>query len=256
MRLKFKLLILTMAICVSGCGKNSAVKTAEEAINNIGVVSVESGVLIEEAQKCYAALTENQKDEVENYRLLLDAQEQFEKLQKEEKAKELATEISQMIDQFIKQDVRKQKDIEELNDLYESMGEEYRNLVKNADKIKDVNSLTQLEEYALAAAEVVKGSLKNEESFKLKEIEVITCKSGAVSPYYVSVSYSGTNSFGGTIDKSAFVDINNDGKSVWWSMSSLLGGLEENELLLYNDSLKKKDKEYVVDPERVEAHMK
>lgn len=78
---------------------------------------------------------------------------------------------------------------------------------------------------------------------------------GSLSPYYVSVRYSGTNSFGGEKDTSSFVDINEEGKSVWWSMSALLGGLEDNELLMYGDCLKHKDQEYVIDPERIIKNM-
>lgn len=80
---------------------------------------------------------------------------------------------------------------------------------------------------------------------------MVVGSSKAISPYFVSIRYSGTNSFGGEKDSSSFIDINKDGKSVWWSMSTLLGGLEENELLLYNDSLKHKQDEYEIDPERI-----
>lgn len=237
-------------LLLTGC-KNTAVKNTEQAIKQIGEVSLESKDLISEAQEYYNALTDKQKDQVENYKILLEAQKQLEKLEEKENAKKIADDISKLMNELIDQPCRKQAEVDKLNELYDSLEEEYHSLISNPEQIEKINELTQYESYALSAANEVKNRLKSSDSFKLKEASVVVGSSKAISPYFVSIRYSGTNSFGGEKDSSSFIDINKDGKSVWWSMSTLLGGLEENELLLYNDSLKHKQDEYEIDPERI-----
>lgn len=251
---KIIIMFLIVTLLVTGC-KSTAAKNTEIAINKIGVVSLDSKTLIDDAQSNYDALTDKQKDQVDNYKVLLDAKNEYIKLEDEKVAKESASEISNMIDVLANQLCRKQEDVDKLNSLYNDLKEEYRDLVSNSNQIEEINALSQYENYALAAVKEIKNSLKASDSFKLKEITLTTCKTGSLSPYYVSVRYSGTNSFGGEKDTSSFVDINEEGKSVWWSMSALLGGLEDNELLMYGDCLKHKDQEYVIDPERIIKNM-
>lgn len=71
-------LLLTMVMVV-GCGKSEIVKKTEQAIEDIGVVDAESGAAIETAEKYYDALTDKQKEEVENYVKLVDARTEYEK---------------------------------------------------------------------------------------------------------------------------------------------------------------------------------
>lgn len=243
-------LIVSLAFLLTGC-KNTAVKDTEDAINNIGTVSLDNKTLVYDARANYDALTDNQKDKVENYKILLDAEEKLVILEEEENAKQIANEINNLIDKLYDQLYRSQAEVDKLNELYNSLKEEYKDLVPNSDRIKQINELTQYEAYALAAANEVKENLKASDSFKLKELSIVVCDSDAISPYFVSVRYSGTNSFGGEIDSSAFVDINAEGESIWWSLSALLGGLEENELLLYGDSLDHKINEYELYVERI-----
>lgn len=243
-----------MVLLLTGC-KNAAVKNAEQAINKIGEVTLDSKDLINEAEEYYSSLTDKQKDQVENYKILLEAQRHFDELEQKEEAQKIVDEISILIDELADQPCRKQAEVDELNELYSSLKEEYHNLISNPEQIEKINELTQYESYALSAANEVKTHLKASDSFKLKEVSVIVGNEKAISPYFVSIRYSGTNSFGGEKDASSFVDINAKGESAWWSMSALLGGLEENELLLYNDSLKNKQSEYEIDPERIVRKM-
>lgn len=252
---KVIMMILMVTLLLTGC-KSAAAKNTEIAINKIGEVSLDSKTPIDEAQSNYDALTDNQKDQVDNYKVLLEAKNEYTKLEEEKVAKESASEISDMIDKLANQSYRKQEDVDKLNSLYNELKEEYHNLVTNSNQIEEINALTPYENYALAAANEIRDSLKASDSFKLKEITLTTCKTGSLSPYYVSVRYSATNSFGGEKDTSSFIDINEDGDSIWWSMSALLGGLEDNELLMYGDCLKHKDQDYTIDPERIIKNMK
>ena len=76
MKKKLCLLIITGIFLLTSC-KSEAVKITETAIKNIGTVSLESESLINEAQKKYDALTEKQKNQVNNYNDLIKAKDEF-----------------------------------------------------------------------------------------------------------------------------------------------------------------------------------
>ena len=61
-------LILTVVVCfvLCSCGKSEAVKAVEEKIASIGEVSVEKTAMIQEARQAYEALSDEDRDKVEN----------------------------------------------------------------------------------------------------------------------------------------------------------------------------------------------
>jgi hypothetical protein len=61
--------------------KSEAVISAEEAINAIGEVSIESGDAIARAEKLYSILTDTEKAQVSNRLALVEARELFEEVQ-------------------------------------------------------------------------------------------------------------------------------------------------------------------------------
>ena len=77
-------LVVIMLLSLCACGKSEAIKAAEEAINSIGEVSLESEAAIENAEKLYNILTDSEKAEVSNRLTLVNAREAFEKLQDEQ----------------------------------------------------------------------------------------------------------------------------------------------------------------------------
>lgn len=238
-----------------GC-KSSAVKNVEKVINNIGTVSLESGEAINEAEKMYMALTENQKDDVTNYYTLVEARETYNSLVLEEENKKIASEINTMILELEKKDFLKQSEIDEIEEKYASLNDEQKAYVSNYEKMEEINKLNQYEEYALAAVKLLKNSLKNSDSLCLSSIKVAECPSKAsVSPYFVRINYSATNSFGGAIDDTATIDINKDGKSGYWQMSAIFGNLDEVEFQLYANYLECVTNEYEVDCDRILKNM-
>ena len=80
-------LLLVLLLCLSfcACGKSEAVIAVEEAISNIGEVSIESGETIARAQKLYDILTDKEKSQVENRLVLADAAEAYERALESEK---------------------------------------------------------------------------------------------------------------------------------------------------------------------------
>lgn len=78
---KFICILLTAALvlCLGGCGKSEAVKGVETAIAGLGEITADSLQSIEIAEAAYAALSQEDKADVENYALLLEARAAYEK---------------------------------------------------------------------------------------------------------------------------------------------------------------------------------
>ena len=68
-------IIIIICLSLSACGKSEAVKQTEELINAIGEVSLESEDAIKKAETAYDALSEKDKEKVENSSTLADARE-------------------------------------------------------------------------------------------------------------------------------------------------------------------------------------
>lgn len=77
----FVVAALLFALC--SCGKNDAVAKTEEAINNIGEVTLESIESIEYAEKLYNILSDSEKSKVENRLALAEARDSYDKLVRE-----------------------------------------------------------------------------------------------------------------------------------------------------------------------------
>ncbi|MBQ4321049.1 MAG: hypothetical protein IJC35_02325 [Oscillospiraceae bacterium] len=71
------LLLLAMLFLLTACGKSAAVKAAEEAIDAIGEVTVNSGEAVANAKKLYELLTEDEKAKVRNRVTLIEAEEAY-----------------------------------------------------------------------------------------------------------------------------------------------------------------------------------
>lgn len=74
------ILCVLMCLVLCACGKSEAVKNTEAAIEAIGTVTLDSGAAIEEAENLYAALPEEEKEQVENYELLLTSRDEYNQL--------------------------------------------------------------------------------------------------------------------------------------------------------------------------------
>ena len=257
MKSKIRVIITVVGLSVAliGC-KSSIVKSAEKAINDIGTVSIESEELIIEAEKLYASLTENQKDDVTNYFTLLEAREEYNAIVAEIENKKIASEIDEKILGLEKKEFLKQSEIDEVESMYEALTDEQKAFVSNYSKMENIKKLNKYEEYALSAVKLLKNYLKNSDSMKLSSITIAECPSKAsLAPYYVRINYSATNSFGGAKDDTATIDVNEKGESPWWEMTALFGDLEEGEFQLYANYLKCVEKEYEIDCDRILANM-
>ncbi len=89
MKRKIMALALSLILCASiiGCGKSEIVTTTENAISDIGEVTIDSKDKIEAAEGYYNALTDKQKEQVGNASKLVEARSAYDKLEEESNAK-------------------------------------------------------------------------------------------------------------------------------------------------------------------------
>ena len=79
-RVCFVILLVLVLLSLVGCGKSTEAKQVEELINNIGEISVDHYETVKNARDGYDALTDEQKNEVENLTVLTDAEAELEEL--------------------------------------------------------------------------------------------------------------------------------------------------------------------------------
>ncbi len=79
---KWIALILTLILVLGmvGCGKSEAVKQTEEAINAIGIVTLDAKDAIEFAERMYNTLTDKEKEKVSNRLILVEARTQYDRI--------------------------------------------------------------------------------------------------------------------------------------------------------------------------------
>lgn len=82
----FIVLIISCSMLV-GCGKSKPAKETEKLIAAIGEVTLDSEKDIIVAEDYYNTLTSDQKNEIETYKILVDARNQYDELVKQESIK-------------------------------------------------------------------------------------------------------------------------------------------------------------------------
>lgn len=94
------MLVVVLALSVAGCGKSEAAKIVDDQILAIGTVTLESEAAVIAAENAYAALTEEQKAELDNYAILVSARSTLDSLieaDKQAKLQAAAAEIDNII---------------------------------------------------------------------------------------------------------------------------------------------------------------
>ena len=74
------LVMLTVCLCFSGCGKSEEAKAVEEKIKALGEITLDSAAVLEEAEKVYASLSDEDKGDVKNYDDLVAARKAYDEI--------------------------------------------------------------------------------------------------------------------------------------------------------------------------------
>ncbi|MBP3673886.1 MAG: DUF4430 domain-containing protein [Oscillospiraceae bacterium] len=137
----------------------------EALIDAIGTVTAESGEAIETARKAYDALTDAQKELVENYKTLTDAEKAYAQIVKTAADEAAAKAVEDKIDAIGTVTLDSEDAIEEARAAYEKLTAIQKALVSNLDKLE--------------AAEKALADLKNEAA--ANEVEELISAIGTVT---------------------------------------------------------------------------
>ena len=92
-------LSLFIVLSLSACGKSEAAKSVDEAIEAIGIVSIDSESAIVNAENAYNALSDADKNDVEKYDSLVKAREEYDAAVKAE-IESLINDANEKIDEL------------------------------------------------------------------------------------------------------------------------------------------------------------
>ncbi len=124
--------VLLLIIILSGGGKSDAAKAVDDQIKAIGKVSLESGALIEEAEKAVNNLSADDKDDLDKLDKLEKAREKYNKLVFEDNVKK----IEEAIDAIGKVSVEAADKINAARTAYDDASDEAKAEVGNLDKLE------------------------------------------------------------------------------------------------------------------------
>lgn len=162
-------LILTMLIVFSSCGKSEAVKDCQKKIEAIGEVTLEKGSLIEEAESAFMLLPAEETADVKNAGVLTSAREEYDALKA---FADSVDALSEKMDKaFIEYGIGYAEIMDEYNALKESIPEESK------EKYAVIDTLTEkLTEFDTMAEQAQKSAVPYVAAFleynKDKEITV------------------------------------------------------------------------------------
>lgn len=256
---KVRKCFLVTVLCMfflAGC-KSKAATEVETLISNIGEVSLESEDAIVQAEEYYETLTDNQKDQVETYKILVDARKQYDALVEEKRQAEELASFEEKAKDLSKQTVKKQSDIDEINKAYNALNDDQKKQLEDSDLLAKATELTDYEKAAVSAVKQLRSQLKNQDSLVLSQVNVRMGGENTTAAYYVLVKYSATNSFGGAIDDTTCIDVTKDFSSLFWEMTRLFSRLganadvDEQDMTIYNLYLHNSTDEMEVDCDRI-----
>lgn len=200
-------LAATLALFMFGCGPDAETQEAAEKINAIGEVTLESGSAIEDARSAYNALDEDQKNGVDNYSTLEDAERDFAVLT-----------VENAIDGMPEASLENAEAIEQVSLQYNKLNGEEKGMVANYDLLEQalaqVDAL-KAEEEARAKAFGVGEVVSNDQWSVTLERAQISNTVQPINPTGYTVTYQEAGEGSTLIDLVFIVEsLSNDSGSV------------------------------------------
>ena len=115
-----------------GVGKDSKVDAVEQLINEIGIVTIDSGNKIEKATKAYEALSDNEKERVLNYSALIAAEAYYIKINPDGAVED----VINYIDDIGEVTIYIEDALKKAEDAYMALSDEQKKAVTNADVLE------------------------------------------------------------------------------------------------------------------------
>lgn len=136
-----------------------------------------------------------------------------------EEDKAVAQTVSDKITELSTSEAPTQEMINDVEKEYTALTDKQKELVANYSDFEPAKELRPVEKAALVAVKEIQSYLKSESSLELNSVTVKDATQDVnpndkvpLNNYYVTVSYSATNSFGGRLDDSYCIDVNPDFK--------------------------------------------
>ncbi len=170
-------LFIVMTLFLTGCKiKSEAVKNVEMLISQIETVTLSSESIINEAEQSYEALSDNEKQTVENYELLVQAKEKLADL----KEMVIVNQAIEAINRIGTVTLDSRKAIEDAEAAYDKVSSAYKSKVTNYSILTKARSILKA-----IKAELLPERLK---AFKVTEDKVqgITWYSTTREPAYIN----------------------------------------------------------------------
>lgn len=220
---KITAVVLLFVMCFSlfACSKSEAAQQVDDLIVNLGTISLESSDAVAAAEKAYGALTEEEKQELDNYSDLVEARKTLDKLLAEKKAaeeaaakaakekqqKEAAEAVAALINAIGTVSSESKKAIEDARAAYNKLDSEAKKLVENVKVLEDAEA--EYKKLKKAEAAKLLANLRVEGD----EVRNINFYYPMALPYYSSLGYWAA-------DVRSFVlpYIGMQGDSVWMRM--------------------------------------
>ena len=142
-------------------------------------------------------------------------------------------------------------ELKEEVDLLDSNVQQYI----DSSKLENLMKLTDIEEAALAACKNIKSVMKNQDSFEVQKV-IVKNDLDKMNFYWVLVEYSGTNSFGGTLDKTSCFGITSDFEDPFLGLAQITGYTDYlDSTTTYNEYTKCTKTEEIVDPDKITYYL-
>lgn len=215
---------------------------------NKAIEEVEKGKLPSKAEfnnllSEYDSLTDNAKEKISNWKVISNLNDiDLDKVHN----------ISEKISKIKKSSSF--KELVELKDEIDALDDNTKKYI-DSSKLDQAMELTDIEQAALAACKNIKSVMINQDSFEVQEITVKN-DLDKMNFYWVLVEYSGTNSFGGTLDKTSCFGITSDFEDPFFGMAQIAGYTDYlDSTTSYNEYTKCTKKEEIVDSDKITYYL-
>ena len=137
--------LLILAFIFTAC-RSEAAKKADDLINDIGTVSLDSGSAIESAEEAVDHLSDEEKESLKNYTILTEARKTYDDLVDKENVRK----VMEAIDSLNLESENDYSQIQAVENMFNQLEERLKTQVKNYDKLEKVK-----ENYRLSIAQPV-----------------------------------------------------------------------------------------------------
>lgn len=223
--------------------KQEKITSINELIQEIGKGNLPSQDVYDQIISDYNSLSDTDKTQIGNWKVVSNLKgidlEQVSKISEKINKISDSSPFNEIVE--LKEDV----------DLLDSNVQQYI----DSGKLENLMKLTDIEEAALAACKNIKSVMKNQDSF---EVQKVTVKNDLdkMNFYWVLVEYSGTNSFGGTLDKTSCFGITSDFKDPFFGLAQITGYTDYlDSTTSYNEYTKCAKTEEIVDSDKITYYL-